>query len=231
MTTQESFKKRIRARMAKTGERYSAARRSLLNQSTPQSKTTGWVSEPAASDSAVRKHTGRGWDEWVQMIEAGPGRDSGHTAIAAWVHEEHGVDGWWAQSVTVGYERITGLRLPGQMPDGTFTVSRSRSLDLNPEEFRQALLEDDVRAELLAGLSSTLRSKPTTKAPRFSLSDADSGDELGILQLRVDTYGNRPKLVVTHEKLPTPEAGEIWKEYWSGWLKDLTAETGESTTP
>lgn len=224
MTTQESFKKRIRARMAKTGERYNAARRALLPQATQESPATGWVSQPEASDAAIREHTGHGWDEWVQLIDAGPGREAGHPAIAAWVHEEHGIDGWWAQSVTVGYERITGLRLPGQMKDGTFTISRSRSMDLDPEEFRHALFEDDARAELLPGLSSTLRSKPTTKAPKFSLSDARSGDDLGILQFRVDTYGSRPKLVVTHEKLPTPEAGEHWKDYWAAWLEDLTSE-------
>lgn len=223
MTTQESFKKRIRARMAKTGERYNAARRALLPQNA-QRPSPSWVSDPEVSDSRVREHTGHGWEEWVRMIDDGPGRGAEHAAIAAWVLEEHGIDGWWAQSVTVGYERITGLRLPGQMKDGTFTISRSRTMDMDPEEFRQGLFDEDTRSELLPGLRSSARSKPTTKAPRFSLSDAQSGEELGVLQFRVDSYGGRPKLVVSHEKLLTPETAERWKEYWEAWLKDFTAE-------
>ena len=34
MTRNESFKRRIRARMAKTGEKYNAARRALIEQAT-----------------------------------------------------------------------------------------------------------------------------------------------------------------------------------------------------
>lgn len=70
MTTQESFKKRIRARMAKTGERYSAARRALIEQT---QGPAAWVSQPEASEEAIRKNTGRGWEEWVALLDAGPG--------------------------------------------------------------------------------------------------------------------------------------------------------------
>ena len=41
---------------------------------------------------------------------------------------------WWAQSITVRYEQARGMRLPGQQPDGTFTVAVSRSLRGNPLE-------------------------------------------------------------------------------------------------
>ncbi len=92
MTAQESFKRRIRARMARTGERYSAARRALIAQVTP-ADGRGWVSQPETSDAAVRAATGRGWDEWCALIDAQPVRDGGHTAIAAHVRDL-GVDGW-----------------------------------------------------------------------------------------------------------------------------------------
>src|SRR5688572_16898232 len=106
MTTQESFKRRVRARMAKTGEKYGAARRTLIAQA-ERSPSRAWVADPDASDESIRANTGHGWDEWLALIDAGPGREAGHTAIATWVREENDVDGWWAQSVTVGYERIT----------------------------------------------------------------------------------------------------------------------------
>ncbi|GAA1824757.1 DUF4287 domain-containing protein [Nesterenkonia flava] len=179
---------------------------------------------PDVSDATIRENTGRGWDEWVALIDAGPGRAAGHAAIAAWLVEEHGVDGWWAQGVTVGYERITGLRLPGQMKDGTFSVSRSKTLPLDGAEFRERLNDDDARAALLPGLSSQPRSKPTTKAPKFSLADAETGENVGVLQFRVEPAAAGCKLVVTHEKLPDPQAAEKWKQHWGDWLEDLTVE-------
>ena len=189
----------------------------------PQGAVQGGAA-PDVSDERIRENTGRGWDDWVAVIDAGPGRQASHTTIAAWLVEVHGVDGWWAQGVTVGYERITGRRLPGQMKDGTFSVSRSKTLDLDGEEFRERLNDDAARAALLPGLSSAPRSKPTTKAPKFSLSDAASGEELGILQFRLEPASEGAKLVVTHEKLPDSEAAEKWKQHWGDWLESLAGE-------
>ncbi|GFZ89067.1 DUF4287 domain-containing protein [Nesterenkonia alkaliphila] len=222
MTAQESLKK-IRARMVKTGERYTAARAALLAAPEPIPNGSDWVSAPPHSDTVIRENTGHSWNEWVALIDAGPGREAGHTAIAAWVVAEHGVGGWWAQGVTVGYERITGLRLPGQMPDGTFTVSKTKKLDLDSTEFRELLNNDAARADLLPGLTSAARSKPGTKAPRFAIADAVSGEDLGILQFRVESASSGAKLVVTHEKLPDIQSAEVWKQYWADWLEDLAA--------
>ena len=54
MTKNESFKQRIRQRMATTGERYTAARRSLLDNSGTRPRRRVWVSEPEFSDAVIR---------------------------------------------------------------------------------------------------------------------------------------------------------------------------------
>ncbi|SKC66832.1 hypothetical protein [Krasilnikoviella flava] len=221
MTTQESFKKRVRARMVATGERYGAARRTLLAQASPSDAPAAraWASEPDLSDDTIRASTGRAWDEWVALVDAGPGRDAGHTAIAAWVGEHPGVSGWWAQSVTVGYERITGLRVPGQRPDGTFSVSRSRLLDLDPAELRALLDDDGDRADLVPGLVLAPRSRAGVKSPRFRVSDADG--EHGVVMFSLDPAGSRLRLTVTHERLGSATGAEQWREFWSEWLAAL----------
>ncbi len=223
MTTQESFKHRIRERMSKTGERYGAARRALLARAETRTARPGrsWVVDPGQSDERIRENTGRSWDEWADLIDAGPGRTAGHTAIATWLRDEHGVDAWWAQSVTVGYERITGLRLPGQMPDGTFTVSRSRTVDADGETLRAMLLDETDRRGLFPGRTMTLRSKPSAKSLRFGTTDAESGTGDGVVAFAIDPAGARTRVTVSHEKLPSPAAGEVWKEYWTDWLVEL----------
>lgn len=177
------------------------------------------TAQPEIAEERVVEATGRGWDEWIALIEEGPGRDAGHPAIASWLADHLGVDPWWAQMVTVSYERLAGLRLPGQMPDGTFTVSRSRTLAAAPGTFREALLTDRDRALLLPGLGSTLRSKETAKTLRFDVLALASGESLGRVAFAADASGDeRTRLTVTHERLATHGAGEAWKDFWAAWL-------------
>jgi len=93
------------------------------------------ISEHTAGvgDAAMLAATGRLPDEWFALLDDQQATTWTHTQIASWLHTEHdGLDGWWAQSVTVRYEQARGMRLPGQQADGTFSVSASKSLPLEP---------------------------------------------------------------------------------------------------
>ncbi len=91
------------------------------------------------TDGTVRSHaqgmaadnvlaaTGRTPDDWYARIDEIDGRTIGHAAIAVWIVEQ-GVEPWWAQGVTIGYEQARGLRIPGQRSDGSFAVSASRQV-------------------------------------------------------------------------------------------------------
>lgn len=214
MTRNESFKRRIRARMSETGERYGAARRVLVEQAAnPDGR--GWVSPPEHSNEVIRERTGRGWDEWRDLIEAWPGHEQGHTAVATWLQEEHDVDGWWAQSVTVGWERITGRRLPGQMADGTFTANRSATVTVDVDALREMLLDDGGRADLFPGLDPELRSRPTSKTLRIGLVQ-------GVAEISMEPKDDgRVTVTVAHTKLSSPEDITHWKAYWGDWLAAL----------
>lgn len=85
MTTNESFKRRVRARMTKTGEKYGAARRVLIEQAAHRARH-GRASEPGHPDDLIRERTGRTWDEWREVIDASPLAQAGHTAVATWLH-------------------------------------------------------------------------------------------------------------------------------------------------
>ena len=77
MTRQKSFKNRIRARMDKTSESYTTARRRLLAKAgaEPPAEPDGPVADaPGArrpySDEVIRANTGRTWDEWFALLDA-----------------------------------------------------------------------------------------------------------------------------------------------------------------
>ena len=115
MTRQKAFKRLVRGRMEKTGESYTAARASLL-----AAQETGATERPplTTSDEAIRRRTGRGWEEWFDLLDEWGAAERPHKEIARWLREERGVDGWGAQSVTVSYERARGLRAVGEHPEG-----------------------------------------------------------------------------------------------------------------
>ncbi len=214
MTSQEALKRRIRARMAKTGERYTAARRVLLAQASGRRRR--WVSEPETPDDKTREATGRGWDDWCDIIEAWEGHKDGHAAIARHIAANYDVTHWWAQGITIGYERITGLRALHQMTDGTFSASKSKTLDIDVAELRAMLIDDDARHDLIIGYNTVLRSKPTSKALRIAF---DEGAAL--FSFEAASKG-RARVTVTHEKLASSEDADRWRFYWTEWLEALT---------
>ncbi|MBM0202161.1 DUF4287 domain-containing protein [Micromonospora sp. NPDC051227] len=129
MTTQRSFKARVRARMEKTGESYTTARRHLISRAAEPASTAASPpapTEPTATaaaaqteriaDDLIRARTGRGWAEWFALLDAASATGWTHTRIARHLATEHEVPGWWAQTVTVGYEQARGLRASAPPP-------------------------------------------------------------------------------------------------------------------
>ena len=200
--------------MAKTGERYTTARSALLAQ-TPSGRRRRWCAEPEAGDESVRSATGKSWDDWCDLIDQWPGHNDGHTAIAAHLASDHGVDPWWSQQVAGGYERITGLRLPYERPDGTFTAGKSQTVTVDGAALREMLLDAGARTDLFPGHHTELRSKPSSKAIRIAIGP-------GVVQVGIGPVDdNRCKVTVAHEKLPSYDLVEEWKFYWAEWLDAL----------
>src|SRR5688572_14932663 len=130
MTSQKALKRRVRERMSKTGESYTSARRHLLTRARRPEKVERVVQAPSPippelttqSEAAVRKRTGRGWAEWFALLDSWGAARREHPEIARWLVANHEVSGWWAQGITVSYERVRGLRAPHQVKSG-FSIS------------------------------------------------------------------------------------------------------------
>jgi len=117
--------------------------------------------------------------------------------------------------VTGGYERITGLRLPYQQPDGTFSAGKSRTVTADTDFLRGMLLDDDDRSDLFPGLDTELRSRPTSKVLRIGIGP-------GTAQIALDPASEgRVKVTIAHERLPSPAEVDQWKNYWSEWLEAI----------
>src|ERR671918_172387 len=124
MTRQRSFKRLVRARMEKTGERYAAARAALLAAEEPKTTEAPVLT---VSDGVIRRRTGRGWEEWFELLDESGALVKPHREIARWLQSEQRIDGWSSQSVTVSYERARGRRGVGEHADG-FAITASKTV-------------------------------------------------------------------------------------------------------
>lgn len=121
MPIQKDLKKIVRTRMQKTGEAYTTARSHVVSKK-KEEKTEpppDYAALAGMSDAAVKKATGRDWSEWVTTLDAARANEQGHREIAEYV-SSLGTPDWWSQMVTVGYERVRGLRDKRQRRGGAY---------------------------------------------------------------------------------------------------------------
>lgn len=119
------------------------------------------------ADDTVREKTGRDWAAWTGTLDELGAASLAHGEIARIVHERFEISGWWAQTVTVGYERIRGLREQGQRRSGAWEISRSRTFAAPVDRLFDAWADEHARGDWL-----------TDAQPTVKLSDRESGETL-----------------------------------------------------
>lgn len=213
MTANKDFKKLVRARMSKTGESYAAARAQLM--ATPPPPTLDEYPELAGmADAAVAASTGKTWVQWVDALDALEVSGLDHAAIAARVRDEWPELGvWWVQTVTVGYERIRGLRVLGQTCSGDFAASRSRTFPV-PVATLFAAFGEDAR-EGWMGVPTVVRTSSEGRSMRLTWPDGT------IVACWFTDKGSKSSVSVQHGKLPSAEHREHAKEAWGARLDAL----------
>jgi hypothetical protein len=235
MTTQKLFKRRVRARMAKTGERYATAREHLAERQARVPAETGGEADaratdgPAstlearppidpsllasalelASETSLTAATGRGWEAWIEIVDEWGGRERSHTETAAYLQAEHAVPGWWAQTITGGYQRARGLRRKHEQAHG-FTVYASKTIGVRVDALYEAFVDDAMRRRWLEGGELTRRSAQPAKVARF---DWDGGPTRVMVTFEAKGPA-KATASVSHERLPDPAAAEEAKAAW-----------------
>lgn len=221
MTSQKDLKRLVRARMRKTGESYTAARARILARApvkAPQPKPSVALElarQAGMSDDAVRAKTGKDWAGWVAELDRAGGVARPHRELARWLASEHGLGAWWAQTVTVGYERIRGRRVTGQRSDGTFQVSKSKTFAVSLEALWRAF----GRCEGWLGADQTkLRMSKATRLKSMRMKWEDG------TPVNVNFFEKGPtrsQLQLQHEGLASRADVERLRAYWGARLGEL----------
>src|SRR5215211_2376384 len=180
------------------------------------------VTEPGVSDAAVQRATGKDWDEWFALLDAWQGTTHNHTEIARYVYETYGIDGWWAQSVTVGYERARGMRALHERPDG-FSGNASKTFPASVERLFAAFVEPDERDRWLEGIELRNRTSQPNKSARFDVLPED-----GRLAVTFVAKGpEKSSAQLQQERLADADEVAGWKALWKEQLARLAAFLAE----
>ena len=166
----------------------------------------------------MRSASGKVHAEWFALLDAWGATDHGHTEIARWLSEAHGVRSWWTQSITVAYERARGIRARHQMRDG-FSISATRTVAVTAERALAAFTSAPFRKRWVP--DAPMRQRPTRAAlsARFDWSDPPSRVVVTVVPKGAD----KTLVAVTHEQLPDAESGERLKGAWRERLGVLKA--------
>ena len=211
MPKQKDLKRLIRTRMQKTGEAYTAARLRLLEKNEP---TPSYAQVAGMSDASVSKATGRTWAQWVRALDAMGASEKPHREIAKRV-SSLGAGSWWSQMVTVGYERIRGLRDRGQRRGGGYSASKSRTFPVPVGKLFQAFANAQTRRRWLP-VKVAVRSATPPRRMRLTWDDGS------IVAAEFMSKGSAKSAVaVGHEKLPDKAAAEAIKKAWTGHFDRL----------
>ncbi len=198
-------------------------------------------------DETILAKTGKTREEWYAILDAFDCKTKGHKATAAHLLNDHGVDAWYAQGITVEYERDRGIREVGQRSDGKFAVSVSRTIAVPVERVWEAW----ANADQVSTWFTTNATQDFREGGVYDNGDGDKGVFTRIVPNKrlIFTWENekhcpgtkvgidflskgdsKSGIVLTHEKLPDQKGCEEMKEGWTWALTSLKSylETGKA---
>jgi hypothetical protein len=233
MPRNKDLKRLVRARMTKTGEAYTTARAQITRKSAaktraaapPRTKPSArvvaaaspdYASRAGMSDEVVKEKTGCTWGRWVAALDHHGADKMSHRDIAALVRDTYKVGPWWGQMVTVGYERIKGLRARGQRRDGSYEAGKSRTYDVPLATLFDAWADASIRRKWLDGAKVKLRTATAPKSMRLAWEDGT------IVAVGFTAKGpSKSAVALAHMKLPDKETATRLKKYWGERLDAL----------
>ena len=167
------------------------------------------------SDEKVAAATGRTWKEWTAVLDAENATTMRHRDVARLVHEKYGVREWWTQTVTVGYERIKGMRDRGQRLGGAYEVSKSKTYNVPVDKLFRAWADDAIRRRWM-GVNAKVRTATAPKSIRLQWTEG------AIIAAWFTSKGpGRSAVALAHTKLPSKSAADAAKKEWTTRLGAL----------
>ena len=124
--------------------------------------------------------------------------------------------------MTVGYERIRGLREKGQRRSGSWETSKSRTFAVPLATLYRAFSDRSTRNRWMSGVNWTVRKATENKSMRLTWEDGTS------VELWFAGKGDaKSQVAIAHTKLASKEDADTRKAWWTERLAVLSKTLGE----
>jgi hypothetical protein len=217
MPKNKDLKRLTRSRMEKTGESYTSARAQLLVKAEAKPEpAVDFATLAGTSDEAVKKATGCDWERWVYALDRKGAANLSHREIARKVRDDYKLGSWWAQTVTVGYERIKGFREIGQRRGGSYRANKTKALPVPVGRLYRAFRDSRTRRRWLPDIDLTVRTATPDKSMRITWNDGSSVE----VQFTAKDEA-KSSVAIQHDNLGSKEEVARMKAFWTARLTAL----------
>ena len=168
------------------------------------------------SEEAVKKSTGKSWNEWFLLLNKAGAKKLEHKAIAEMLHKKHGLSGWWSQMVTVQYEQEIKGRKMHEKPEG-FQISKSKTFPFSLPKIFSAVQFPSQRKNWLKNFEFTITKSTKNK----SISGKWDGGKTNIEFQFYLKDNTKTQLVIQHSKISSGKETEKLKTFWKTNLENL----------
>lgn len=190
----------------------------MPKSSSRRSATPDYAAVAGRSESTLVAATGCGWARWVRALDRVEAHAWTHRDIAKHVRERYDIPGWRAQTITVGYERIKGLRAVGQRRNGTFEANKSKTVGVPLARLYRAVHDARTRSRWLPGVKPTVRTATGAKSMRLTWPDQTS-----VVIGFTNVGPGKSQVAVQHGGLSSRAKDLRAKKYWGERLEALRA--------
>lgn len=168
------------------------------------------------SDEAVKKSTGKIWNEWFTILNKVGAKKMEHKEIAELIYEKYRISQWWSQMVTVQYEQEIKGRKKHETTSG-FQISKSRTLSFPVSKIFNAVNSASQRKSWLKDPDIKISKSTKNKSIRGKWFDGKTNVEFQFYP----KAKSKTQLVIQHNKIVSAKEAERIKKYWERNLKVL----------
>lgn len=190
------------------------------------------------SESAVKQATNKTWNEWHQTLSKENASNMSHKEIVSLLRNRHKISHWWAQTITVDYEKLIKRRLIGQTVSTGFQVGVQTTLNLPLKEAWNFLmsstgiitwlgvvpdfdLSQTKKYQTENGVIGEIRVFRPFHHIRLSWKPKDWSKTSTLQFTVVSNSPNKTSIRVHHEKLADAKTRIKMKNHWNNVLGEL----------
>jgi hypothetical protein len=167
----------------------------------------------------VTKATGRSREDWFTTLDTEGMRGRPYRETATYLADTRGLSRWWAQKITVEYEQSRGQRAPGVRPDGTFTVTATKTVAVPVDRAFAAFADATQRKRWLRDLKLRSRASDAGRSIRFECTDDATRVHVTFRQ----TTPGKAQVAIEHARIADPQTAARQKTVWRDRLSALKA--------